>query len=247
MRFKDKIIVVIGGSSGIGKTTAERFVAEGAKVVIASKDKDKGQSITSAIGGESIFIKVDISKEDEVKSLFEEVVNKFGKLDILVNSAGVYSPNQGDITKLPTNEFDEMMSVNFRGIFLASKYALPHLSKAKGNIVNISSALGLVPEKESSIYCSSKAAVNMFTKATALNTVGDGVRVNAVCPGPIDTPMLSENIPDKDDMREYLDENPMKRAGTTDEVASLILFLASDEASYMTGGIHTVDGGESIK
>ena len=184
--------------------------------------------------------------ENSVKDLIQNTADRFGRIDVVVNSAGIYSQNQHDIPNLSIEEFDDSMNTNFRGIFLTTKYALPYLLKSRGNIINISSALGLVPEKESSIYCASKAAVNMFTKAVALNYADKGVRINAVCPGPIDTPMLNANIP-QDEMADYLNANPMKRAGTTDEVANLALFLASDKASYITGSTYTVDGGESLK
>jgi len=235
-RFKDKIVIVTGGSSGIGKRIAERFTDEGAKVITVSKDGDSND----------MHVNVDVRRDKDVKKLIEEVASKHGQVDIVVNSAGIYSQEQYDIPNLSVEDFDDQMNINFKGIFLTTKYALPYLLKSKGNIVNISSALGLVPEKESSVYCASKAAVNMFTKTTALNYADKGVRINAVCPGPIDTPMLNNNISD-DEMSDYLNENPMKRVGTTDEVASLVLFLASSEASYMTGGLHTVDGGESLK
>lgn len=239
MEFKDKVVIVTGGSSGIGKKISERFFNEEA-TVIASSSKDRKTKDDFA------FIKADVREESDVKNLIERVVEKYGKIDILINSAGIYSQNQYDIVNLSVDEFDDSMNVNFRGIFLTTKYALPYLLKSNGNIINISSVLGLVPEKESSIYCSSKAAVNMFTKVLALNYADKGVRVNSICPGPIDTPMLDKNIP-SNEMKKYLEENPMKRAGTTDEVANLVLFLASDKASYITGGIYTVDGGESLK
>jgi len=228
MEFKGKVVVVTGGFSGIGEKIVERFSDEGASVVALDKEQ------------------ADVRREGDVENMIKGTVDKYGKLDILVNCAGIYSQNQWDIPNLSVEEFDDTMNTNFRSIFLTTKYALPHLLKSKGNVVNISSALGLVPEKESSIYCASKAAVNMFTKTLALNYADKGVRINAVCPGPIDTPMLSENIP-RNEMKDYLNENPMRRAGATDEVANLVLFLASDKASYITGGLYTVDGGESLK
>jgi len=238
MEFKNKVVVVTGGSSGIGKRIAERFSEEGAKVIASSRD-EKSE-------GNFEFIKADVREEREVKGLIESVIKKYRKIDILINSAGIYSQNQYDIVNLSAEEFDDSMNTNFRGTFLTTKHVLPYLLKNEGNIVNISSALGLVPEKESSIYCSSKAAVNMFTKTLALNYADQGIRINAVCPGPIDTPMLNENIP-AGEMKDYLEANPMKRVGTTDEVANLVLFLASSKASYITGSLYTVDGGESLK
>lgn len=228
MEFKNKVVIVTGGSSGIGKSVAECFLNEGATVVPFGKEK------------------YDVKKEEDVRKIINDVVAKHGRIDVVINSAGIYSQNQYDIPNLSVEEFDDQMGTNFKGVFLVTKYALPHLLKSKGNIVNVSSALGLVPEKESSVYCSSKAAVNMFTKATALYYADKGVRINTVCPGPIDTPMLNTNIPPSE-MADYLNANPMRRAGTADEVANLILFLASDKASYITGGLYTVDGGESLK
>ena len=138
------------------------------------------------------------------------------------------------------------METNFKSIFLLTKFAIPHLLKSQGNIINIASSLGLIPEAESPIYCSSKAAIIMFTKATALNYSKSGVRINCICPGPIDTPLLRRAFPDEKELAEYLKRNPMGRAGTSDEVANVALFLASQESSYVTGGIYTVDGGESL-
>lgn len=246
MNFKNKVIVITGGSSGIGKAIAVKFVENGARVVIASQNEAQGNKVCEDISN-CIFIKTDVRKEGDMKNLFEEVIKKYNQLDILVNSAGIYSPNQADIPNLSFEEFNDTMQTNFNGVFLATKFGLPHLLKTKGNVVNIASSLGLVPEKESSIYCSSKAAVIMFTKTIALQYASQGVRVNAVCPGPIDTPMLNNAFPDKDELKEYLEENPMKRAGTPDEVANLVLFLASQENSYITGGTYTIDGGDWIK
>jgi len=238
MMFNDKVVLVTGGSSGIGKKIAEKFSGEGARVIAAGLREESDAGVK--------YISTDVRDEDKVRNLIGQVVEEYGRIDVLVNSAGVYSQNQWDIPNLSLEEFDDTMNTNFKGIFLMTKHALPHILKSKGNIVNISSALGLVPEKESSIYCSSKAAVNMFTKTLALNYADKGIRINAVCPGPIDTPMLSENIP-SDEMGGYLNNNPMRRAGTTDEVANLALFLASEKASYITGGLYTIDGGESLK
>jgi NAD(P)-dependent dehydrogenase (short-subunit alcohol dehydrogenase family) len=226
--FKNKVAVVTGGSSGIGEAIARKFTESGAKVIVADTHN------------------CDVRKEADVKSFFERVIAEHGQIDVLVNSAGIYSFDQADIAQVSSEQFDDTMDINFRGIFLTTKYAIPHLLKTKGNIVNISSALGLVPEKESPIYCASKAAVIMFTKATALQYAKQGVRINAVCPGPIDTPMLRRGFPNEKDMADYLAKNPISRVGTPEEVASLVLFIASDENSFMTGGAYPVDGGESL-
>ncbi len=229
-----KVAIITGGVSGIGKATAERFKKEGCVVVIA--DLTKGEGIVT----------MDVRNEDEVKNLIAGTAEKYGRIDTVVNSAGIYSLAQSEITTTDYEDFKTVMETNFNGTFLMTKWALPHLVKTKGAIVNISSALGLIPEKESAIYCSSKAAVIMFTKTTALAYGEKGVRVNVVCPGPIDTPMLHRGFKTPQELQAFIDPIPMRRAGTPKEVANLIWFLASSEASYITGGVYSVDGGQAL-
>ena len=247
MKLKNKVAIVTGGTSGIGFAIAKLFSEEGASVVIASDKPENGNNIAKSISSDCLFIQTDIREENQVKNLIFETVKKFGKLDILVNSAGVYSSSQSDITQMPTADFNCIMDINFKGIFLTTKFAIPELLITKGNIINISSALGIVPKKESSIYCASKSAVIMFSKAIALQFPERGLRVNSICPGPIDTPMLRRAFSEKKEYDEHLEMNPMKRAGTPEEVARLALFLVSDGARYITGGVYTIDGGESLR
>ena len=247
MKLKDRVAIITGGTSGIGFAIAKLFSKEGSNVVIASDKPESGNNIAKSISSDCLFIQTDIREENQVKNLIFETVKKFGKLDILVNSAGVYSFSQGDIVQMPTADFDWIMNINFKGVFLTTKFAISELLKTKGNIINISSSLGIVPEKESAIYCASKSAVIMFSKAIALQFPERGLRVNSICPGPIDTPMLRRAFPEKKEYDEYLEMNPMKRAGTPEEVAGLALFLASDDARYITGGVYTIDGGESLR
>lgn len=247
MKLKNKVAIITGGTSGIGFAIAKLFSEQGAKTVIASDKSKNGNDIAKSISSDCLFIQTDVREESQVKKLISETIKKFGKLDILVNSAGVYSFSQSDIAQMPTVDFDSIMNINFKGVFLTTKFAIPELLKTKGNIINISSALGIVPEKESAIYCASKSAVIMFSKAIALQYPEKGLRVNSICPGPIDTPMLHSVLPEKKIYDEYLELNPMKRAGTPKEVAGLALFLASDDAKYITGGVYTIDGGESLR
>lgn len=247
MNLKDKVSIITGASSGIGQSIAIRFAKEGAKVVIADIDEKGAEDTFSQISNKGIFIKTDVRKEQDARNLVDKTIIKFGKIDIVVNSAGIYSPLQANIATLPIKDFSNVMDTNFTSVFLLTKFTIPHLLKTKGVIINIASSLGLVPEPESTIYCSSKAAVIMFTKATALSYSKHGVRINCICPGPIDTPMLRKAFP-KSELKEYLTKQTLfGRAGTPDEVANLVLFLASSESSYITGGIYTVDGGESLK
>ena len=247
MKLKNKVIIVTGGTSGIGFAIAKLFSEEGASIVIASDKSENGDDVAKSISSDCIFIQTDVREESQVKNLIFETTKKFGKLDILVNSAGVYYFSQGDIAQMPTLDFDCIMDINFKGVFLTTKFAIPELLKTKGSIINISSSLGIVPEKESAIYCASKSAVILFSKVIALQFPEKGLRVNSICPGPIDTPMLHRAFPGKKEYDEYLELNPMKRAGTPEEVARLALFLASDDARYITGGVYTIDGGESLR
>jgi len=247
MKLKNKVVIVTGGTSGIGFAIAKLFSEEGARVVIASDKSENGNDIAKSISSDCFFVQTDVREESQIKNLLSETIKKFERLDILVNSAGVYSFSQSDIAQMPTADFDWIMNVNFRGIFLTAKFSIPELLKTKGNIINISSSLGIVPEKESAIYCASKSAVIMFSKAIALQFPEKGLRVNSICPGPIDTPMLHRAFSKKKEYDEYLEMNPMKRAGTPEEVAKLALFLASEDAGYITGGVYTIDGGESLR
>lgn len=247
MKLKDKVAIITGGTSGIGLAVAKLFSEQGAKVVIASDKSEGGNDTAQSISTDCLFVQADVREEDQVKKLVSATIDKFGKLDIVVNSAGVHSFSQGDIAQMPTADFDWIMDTNFKGVFLTTKFAIPELLKTKGNIINISSSLGIVPEKESAIYCASKSAVIMFSKTVALQFPEKGLRVNSICPGPIDTPMLHRAFPEKKEYDEYLEMNPMKRAGTSREVAGVALFLASDDAGYITGGVYTVDGGESLR
>lgn len=247
MKLKNKVAIITGGTSGIGFAIAKLFSEQGARIVIASDKSKNGNDIAKSISSDCLFIQTDVREESQVNKLISETIKKFGELDILVNSAGVYSFSQSDIAQMPISDFNLIMDVNFKGIFLTTKFAIPELLKTKGNIINISSALGIVPEKESAIYCASKSAVIMFSKAIALQFPEKGLRINSICPGPIDTPMLHSVFPDKKVYDEYLELNPMKRAGTPREVAGLALFLASDDAKYITGGVYTIDGGESLR
>jgi len=247
MLLKNKVAIITGGSSGIGLATAKRFAKEGAKVVIAGRDQKKGENALKDIP-EAIFVATDVQKEADLQKLVAETIKKFGQIDIVFNNAGRISTLEEDITTMPVADFHETMETNFTSVFLLTRLAIPYLLKTKGCIVNTASVLGLKPDMYDPIYCSSKAAIVMFTKTMALKYARDGVRVNCVCPGPIDTPLLRDAYGhDERDLKEGMKRNPMGRMGTSEEVANLVCFLASAEAAYITGSIVSVDGGAALK
>ena len=230
MKFNKKVALITGGSQGIGKAIAQRFLNEGARVIIFDIEKPDYKVD---------FFQVDVSNEEQIKKAFEGIKH----LDIVVNNAGIYF--QASVEETSKEALDKIIDVNFKGAYLISKYALPLIRKSKGNIINISSAIGIVPEPGSPAYCSTKAAVVMLTKCMAQEYAAEGVRVNAILPGPIDTSLLRRALPSEEAIQEYAKLNPMRRIGKPQDVANVAAFLASDEAGYITGGLYSVDGGES--
>ena len=225
-----KTVVITGGSSGIGAATADLFYSEGYNVIVFD---------LNPCDGRFTYFNVDIRNED----LIENAVSKIDTIDVLVNCAGVYYLRF--VTDMPKNELDDIIDTNIKGTFLVSKHCLPKLKESNGNIVNISSGLGMVPELSSPAYCATKAAIIMLTKCMAQEYASIPVRVNCVLPGPIDTPLLRSSFSTEEEYEEYRIINPMKKIGTPDDVAQIIYFLASDKAKYVTGGLYSVDGGES--
>lgn len=228
--LKNKTALVTGGSSGIGKAIAQIFIKEGAKVIVFGNRKPDF---------DVDFYEVDIRDEEQIKKVF----SKIKKLDILINNAGVYLEESYEEMKKET--LDLTIDTNLKGTILMCKHALPLIKKVKGNIINISSTIGLVPEPSSPAYCASKAGIIMFTKCLAHQYAKEGVRANAICPGPIDTPLLRNSFSSEEGMKKSQKANPMGRWGKPEEVANVALFLASDEASFITGAEYPVDGGVS--
>ena len=246
MSLKDKVAIITGAASGIGLAAARRFVAEGAKVVVADvQDASREVGEMTKQGGEALFVQADVSSEAQVDRLIERTVAAYGRLDVLVNCAGVELSKK--ITDTSEAEWDRLMSVNLKGVFLCSKAAIPVMQRNGGVIVNVASELGLVGGSEIAAYCASKGGVVQLTKAMAIDHAADGIRVNCVCPGPVSTPLLEAIMGASSDpegeRRRIAEKTLLKRLGRPEEIANVILFLASEESSYLTGSVVAADGG----
>jgi len=239
MRLKDKVAIVTGGASGIGRSTVEEMMDEGAKVAIVDLDEEKGESLADKLGEKAVFIKADVTDEGSVDSIYSAVLNEFGKVDVLFNNAGVGS--MGPSEELEKDEWERVIGINLTGSFLMAKRAIKEMKKDGGSIINCASILGTVGQSETAAYTSSKAGVVNLTRTLAAEFAPEGIRVNAVSPGYIETPML-EGI-DEETKQHLTSLHPIGRMGKPEEVAKAVTFLASDDASFITGANLLVDGG----
>jgi dihydroanticapsin dehydrogenase len=247
MRLSGKVALVTGGSRGIGFATAKILSKNGAKIVITGKDKSRLEKSASKISG-SIGIIADIKNSKDVKNVVSKTIEKFGKLDILVNNAGIF-PKIKLLHEIDEDEWNEVLDVNLTGQFRFTKEAIPHLQKTGGSIINISSDAGLKAYQgfNADAYSASKAALIILTKCWALEYAKDKVRVNCICPGVVDTDMTKPFLKTQKDKEFMNNEHPIGRIGQPEEVAKAIMYFASDDASWITGAVLAVDGGESIK
>lgn len=251
MNFQNKVVLVTGAGVGIGRATAIQFGREGGKVAINSLTPANGLETLrrlKEVGGEGFYIQGDVSKAADARRIVEEVIKAYGRLDILVNNAGITIPGRVDSTS--EEDWDRTMSVNLKGVFLVSKYAIPEMRNAgRGVIVNISSIIALKGAKDRGAYAASKGGVLALTRAMAADHLSDNIRVNCICPGTTDTPLVEKLIQSfADPVKARLDlieRVPIGRMGKPEEIAAAILFIASEEASFINGESITVDGGKS--
>lgn len=243
--FEGKVALVTGGTSGIGEAAALAFARQGAKTVVSGRREKEGEAIVGAIrcvGGEAIFVKADVSKDADVQALVEKTVVKFGRLDFAFNNAGVEEVMTSFADQAET-VFDQVMDVNVKGVWLSMKYEIPAMLKNGGSIVNTSSVAGLVGMAMVPVYVASKHAVNGLTKSAALEFSKKGIRINAVAPAAIDTRMYRD-FASTEDMKKFLASlHPIGRIGRVEEVAGAVMYLCSEQASFITGQILPVDGG----
>lgn len=244
-KLSGKVAIVTGGSSGIGKAISLAYAKEGAKIVVAARNAERSQAVVDEIkknGGDALFIQTDVLVESDIKALVEKTVAQYGQIDILVNNAGmqVLKP----LPDVSSDDWDHVMNGNAKAVFFAIQQAMPHLLKTKGVIVTTASMASIKPVDLHYAYAASKAAVAMLTKVVAKDYAPHGVRANSICPGLVQTPLLGSATQEVIDS--LTKEIPMKRIGQPEDIASVAVFLASDDSSWMTGQNLCVDGGATL-
>ena len=252
MTYTDKVVIITGGSRGIGKGCAKLFVGAGAKVVFCARHETEGQTLASELNrtgpGEAQFVFCDVSKTDEIRRLIDVTVERHSQLDCLINNAGWHPPHK-PIDGFSIQDFRDLLELNLVSVFAACKFALPHLRKTQGNIINLSSLVGIIGQLQATTYVATKGAITALTKALAIDEAEHGVRINSVSPGNIYTPLWQEAIDaasDPDACRaEGENAQLVSRMGTIDEVARLCLFIAA-EATFTTGVDHIISGGAEL-
>src|SRR2546421_5987948 len=249
-RLDGKVALISGGARGQGETEAKLFCREGATVVFGDVLDDEGHKVEAEIraaGGEATYVHLNVTSESDWRAAVDTVIQKYGKLDILVNNAGILI--RKGIEETTGDDWDRIMAVNVKGVFMGTKYALPAMRRAGGgSIINISSTAGLVGSPYgSAAYTATKGGVRLFTKATALQHAPDHIRCNSVHPGPVETAMLQEALTDPTTREERLRRVPLGRVGTVDDIAYGVLYLASDESSFVTGSELVIDGGSTAQ
>lgn len=249
-RLQGKIAVITGAGTGIGEAIAHKFVREGAKVVLCGKADDPVEDVVEALknaGGEAVACLGDVADDKHAKYCIDVAVEEFGTLDILINNAGVF-PTTAETQEFPLEAFEELMHNNVRSVFLMTKHALPHLQKSRGCVISAGSESGVVGLAQATPYGGTKGWIHAFMRGVAVEQAKYGVRANCVCPGPIDTAWTHKETGPMDKKMEkaLIQATPLGRRGTPEEMANIYAFLASDEASYVTGALWLADGGTTI-
>ena len=254
--YADKVVIITGGSSGIGKGCAEQFVNAGAKVVVCCNDEDEGAMVAAALReaaasqgyGTADFVYCDVTRTEDIRNLIDTSISLHGKIDCLINNAGWHPPHK-PIDDFSVDDFRDLLELNLVSIFTASKFALPYLRQTKGNIINMASLVATIGQRHATTYVATKGAITAFTKALAVDEAPNGVRVNSVSPGNIYTPLWQEAIDAAPDPRQYRAEGEaaqlVGRMGRVEEVGRLCLFIAA-EATFTTGVDHIISGGAEL-
>ena len=252
MKLKDRVAIITGGTKGIGLGCARVFGKHGCKVVIAARDESFGKKIEKELldsGVETYFVACDVSKEEDMVALIEKTVEKYRRLDCIVNNAGWHPPALA-IAQISVEDFENLVRLNLTSTFMGCKYAIPHLKETRGNIVNMSSEVANIGQTSASSYVSTKAGQIGLTRALALDLAADGVRVNAVCPAGVMTPLVKEWADSEYDPKAALSLvdrwHALGRMATAEEIGEVCAFLASDEASFITGQAISPEGGASL-
>ncbi|MDQ5839715.1 MAG: glucose 1-dehydrogenase [Chloroflexota bacterium] len=252
MRLRDKVALITGAGSGMGRVAAQQFAAEGARVVVAEFGADAGAEtirLVTDAGGEAIHVQADVSREEDARRMVDAAVDQYGRLDVLYNNAGIMPEADHSVVDTDVEVWDQVMAVNLRGVYLGCKYAIPRMVEGGGgSVINISSFVALlgcsVPQDA---YTASKGAVLSLTRSLAVQFGPHGVRANAICPGPIETPLLMDwLLKDEDAKRLRLARNPTGRFGKPEEIVNVAVYLASDESRWTNGAHFVIDGGISV-
>jgi NAD(P)-dependent dehydrogenase (short-subunit alcohol dehydrogenase family) len=249
MRLKGKVALITGGTSGIGTATATRFAEEGALVAITGRNVERGEQVVNDIvanNGEALFIRSDVRFAKDCRSAVDQTLERFGRIDVLFNNAGVFHPKT--IPECTEEEWDETIDSSLKGAFLMSKYVIPSMiEQGSGSIIHTSSGWGFQGGGEAAAYCAAKGGLVVMAKAMAIDHGPDGIRVNCVCPGDVMTPMLPDDAAKRgmswEDYAVGAADRPLGRIGSAEDIANAVVFLASDEASFVTGESLVVDGG----
>ena len=251
MKLKDKVAIVTGSSKGIGEGIARVFSQEGAKVVVVCRTEEAGKKMADELGaaeGEAIFVQTDVKSSKSIQNMINTTIETFGKLDILVNNAGYHISK--NVEETSEEEWEFIINTNLRSTFLCGKYAIPYLRKTRGNIINISSMVGLVGQPNAGAYSSTKGGQIAMSKGMAIDFAPDGIRVNVICPGWIQTPLVDDWFSQQKDpeaAQKYIfGQHPLGRIGTIEECGKAALFLASDDAAFVTGITLNIDGGVTL-